>query len=85
MFGKKKTKLKLTGRAGMIYSDTNGRVMKIDSEMLACGEYDMVIYERSMQRWQPPFDHESITEKELLTIKQEVERHLKRCHIDWQA
>lgn len=85
MFGKSKTKLKVTGRAGMIYSDATGRIMKIDSEMLACGEYDMVIYERSMQAWQPPHDSESITEDERSAIKQDVERHLKRCRIEWQA
>lgn len=33
MFGKTKTKLKVTGRAGLIYSSA-GRVMNIDSEIL---------------------------------------------------
>ena len=68
----------------MIYSDA-GRVMKIDSEMLACGEYDMVIYERSMQAWQPPHDNDPITEEDRSRIKQDIERHLKRCRIEWQV
>jgi len=84
MFGKKKTKLKLTGRAGMIYTDAD-RVMKIDSEMLACGEYDMVIYERSMQAWQPPHDNEPVTDEDRSRIKKDIETHLKRCSIEWQA
>lgn len=84
MFRKRKTKLKLTGRAGMIYSD-HGRVMKIDSEMLASGEYDMVIYTRSLQAWQPPHENDPISEEELTQIKENIEAHLKRCSIDWQS
>lgn len=85
MFRKGKTKLKLTGRAGMIYSDAMGRVMEIDSEMLACGDYDLVVYERSMRAWKPPHDDEPITEQEHLEIKQDIERHLRRSRIEWQA
>jgi hypothetical protein len=33
MFGKNKSKLKLTGRAGLIYKK-DGRTMLVDSEML---------------------------------------------------
>lgn len=84
MFGRNKTKLKLTGRAGMIYSDA-GRVMKVDSEMLASGKYDIVIYERSMQAWEPPHGNEPISEADRSRIKQDIERHLKRCRIEWQA
>ena len=84
MFGKKKTKLKLTGRAGMIYTDAD-RVMKIDSEMLACGEYDMVIYERSMRAWQSPNDNEPVTDEDRSRIKEDIETHLKRCSIEWQT
>ena len=84
MFRKNATKLKLTGRAGMIYSDKD-RVLKIDSEMLAQGEYDLVVYERSMKNWQPPNDNQMITDEERARIKQDIERHLKRCRIEWQA
>ena len=81
MFKRKKTKLKLTGRAGMIYTDA-GRTMHIDSEMLACGEYDMVIYERSMRAWQSPHDTETISDEYQMKIKRDIESHLKRCHIE---
>jgi len=84
MFRKHTTKIELTGRAGMIYSDAD-RVMKIDCEMLAKGEYDMVIYERSMHAWQPPHEDESVTDEEISKIKRDIENHLKRCRIEWQA
>jgi hypothetical protein len=83
--GSKSTpKIKLTGRAGMIYSDA-GRTMKIDSEMLACGEYDLVIYERSMQKWQPPHDDEPITADDVSRIKSDIDKHLQRYRIEWQS
>lgn len=84
MFGEHKTTLKLTGRAGMIYSDA-GRVMKINSEMLASGDYDMVVYVRSMQAWQPPHENEPVSDLDREKIKKDIERHLKRSRIDWQA
>lgn len=84
MFRSHNSNLKLTGRAGMIYSD-DGRVMKIDSEMLASGEFDMVVYERSMQAWQPPHEKDPVDDEDREKIKKNIERHLCRCRIDWQA
>lgn len=83
MFAHRKTRLSLSGRAGMVYSSA-GRTMKIDSEMLAHGEYDMVVYERSMRTWQAPHENEPICEEELSTIKKDIERHLRGCRIEWQ-
>jgi hypothetical protein len=82
MFGK--SKLKLTGRAGLIYKN-DGRTMLIDSEMLGTGEYDMVIYERSMKAWQAPHDGEVVTEEEKQRIKEDIQTHMKKCRIDWQG
>lgn len=84
MFGKNKTKLKVTGRAGLIYSSA-GRVMNIDSEMLGDSDYDIVIYEGSMTHWQPPHQDEPITINEMADIKQDIERLLKNSRIEWQS
>jgi len=84
MFGKNKKNIKITGRAGLIYRH-GPKVMKIDSEMLAGGDFDMVIYERSMRKWQPPYDLESISEDVFSDIKNDVQKLLKKYRIDWQA
>jgi hypothetical protein len=63
MFGRKKDfKLKLTGRAGLIYEE-NGKSMRVDSEMLVGPTHDIVIYKDSIKSWAPPFEAEVIDEK----------------------
>ena len=60
MFGRKKDfKLKLTGRAGLIYEE-NGKSMRVDSEMLVGPTHDIVIYKDSIKSWAPPFEAEVI-------------------------
>jgi hypothetical protein len=59
--------------------------MKIDSEMLASGQYGMVVYECSMQAWLPPHENEQVADGDREKIKQDIERHLKPCRIEWQA
>ena len=83
MFWKSKSKLKVTGRAGLVYK-RDGKTMRIYSEMLMGDEYDMVIYQRSMTHWESPHAEEPITENEKQQIKDDVKQHLKRCKIDWQ-
>ena len=77
-------KIKLTGRAGMIYSDA-GRTMKIDSEMLACGEYDLVIYERSMQSGNRPMMMNRLRLMMFPESKVTSTSYLQRYRIEWQS
>lgn len=61
MFWRKKDfKLKLTGRAGLIYEE-NGKSMRVDSEMLVGPTHDIVIYKDSIKSWEPPFEAETLS------------------------
>jgi hypothetical protein len=77
MFEKKAFKLKVTGRAGLIYSEA-GKSMRIDSEMLVGPTYDIVIYKDSIASWEPPFESESLTAEEKERILANVKAHLER-------
>lgn len=48
------------GRAGLSYSE-EGKSLLINSELLL-GPYLMVIYKRSIQRWDPPYSDQIIDE-----------------------
>jgi len=62
MFGKKKDfKVTVTGRAGLIYKE-KGKLMRVDSEMLAGPTYDIVIYKDSIDSWEPPFESEKLSD-----------------------
>lgn len=41
---KNKRTIQFTGRAGLLYTDESGNIFKVNTEMLASKEYDMVIY-----------------------------------------
>ena len=82
---KRTVKIKITGRSGLIYEDECRRKMQIFSEMLVGGEYDMVVYERSIVSWLPPYDGNPVTEEERGKIKKNIEEYFKRWRIDWQG
>ena len=41
---KNKKTIQFPGRAGLLYTDESGNIFKVNTEMLASKEYDMVIY-----------------------------------------
>jgi hypothetical protein len=49
-FNKRSFKVKLTGRAGLLYQEGEKSV-EIDSEMLNGANYDIVIYKESIEKW----------------------------------
>ncbi len=85
MFGRKKIfKLKITGRAGLIYEEGD-RLMRIDSEMLTGPKYDMVIYGGSIQSWEPPHENELLSAEDVDRIKSNIRTDLAKHKIkaDW--
>lgn len=80
-FSKKLFSVKITGRTGLIYKE-NGKTLMVDSEMLV-GEYDMVIYADSINKWEPPNDNHQFTDEEKERIKSNIASELKSLRIDW--
>jgi hypothetical protein len=83
-FKRKHSRVKLTGRAGIIYCDQDGRTMHVDSEMLAGKEFDIVIYLDSIKKWQPPHETEPVSDSDRDLIKTDIARELNNLRIDWQ-
>ena len=83
LFNRKKNKVELQGRAGLIYKD-NDKSMIIDSEMLAGPNFDMVIYQDSIRHWESPHKNEVIKEDEKNEIRSNITKELGNFHIDWQ-
>jgi Immunity protein 74 len=81
-FNKKTFSVKIIGRAGLIYKE-NGKILMIDSEMLTGGDYDMVIYTDSMNKWESPNDKLELTEKEKNQIKSNIKSELRNIRIEW--
>jgi hypothetical protein len=79
----KKPRVELQGRAGLIYYEGNRRI-KVDSELLAGPQFDIVIYSDSLKAWEPPFDEESLTPQDIERIKFNINSELKKMRIDWQ-
>lgn len=67
--------------AGMTYKEGE-KILRIDSEMLG-GEYDHAIYWSKVNRWNPPFDGEELSDAEKARIKANIEKELKSLRIDW--
>jgi hypothetical protein len=75
-FSKKNYKIKITGRAGLIYQE-NGKSLEVDSEMLAGPTYDIVIYRASILGWSPPDDAEFLSDSEKASILQNIKTHFE--------
>ena len=82
-FKRKNCRVKLTGRAGLLYEEGN-RSMLVDSEMLAGKDFDMVIYSESIKQWQPPHETEPISDADRDRIRNNISRELSGSRIDWQ-
>ena len=83
MFKRKSYNVKLCGRAGIEYSE-GGRTLKVDSEFLVEGEFDLVIYTSSIRRWDSPDSLEDLSPSEVERIKQNIATALKSSKITWQ-
>ena len=83
MFNKKGYKVKLLGRAGIMYQEGDKSLI-IDSELLPGAKYDIVIYKDSIKQWQPPHTEDKISEDERTRIKNNVMTSLRRMRVDWQ-
>lgn len=82
-FNRKKYRVKLQGRAGLIYEE-NGRSMFVDSEMLAGPDFDIVIYMDNIKPCDQLDDIGLVNEEEMTRIKGNITKYLSRFRIDWK-
>lgn len=84
-FSKRDYKVKVTGRAGLIYKEGK-KSMKVDSEMLTGSNYDIVVYKGSISKWDPPFEEDSVGKDEqnriLENIKSDLKEHGYKVDVD---
>jgi Immunity protein 74 len=83
LFNRKKYRVKLQGRAGLIYEE-NSRSMLIDSEMLAGTDFDIVIYLTSIKAWDIPHQSELVNEEDKVRIRDNITCKLSKYKIDWK-
>lgn len=79
-WSKKPFKVKLKGRSGIEYIEGERRVL-ISSEFMAGEDPGIVIYSSGLTNWDPPHDHENLSESDLERIKSNVFEDLKRHKI----
>lgn len=83
MFKRRPYRVRVKGRAGLTYEEGNRKVT-LDSEMLAGGDFDMVVYLASMEAWDPPDDATRLSQEDVSRIKKNVTSELWKYRIDWQ-
>jgi hypothetical protein len=83
MFLRKEYSVRLTGRAGLIYSE-GPKTMRIDSELLTGPEFDIVIYRDSIRSWDARSDQELLSESDIGRIEANISASLSKMRIDWQ-
>jgi hypothetical protein len=66
--------LQLHGRAGMTYSE-GGRSVNVDSEIL-CDEFTYTFDPNSIQKWNPPYDHQPLTDEDRERIAKNIKKDL---------
>lgn len=74
-FRKKRYKVTLTGRAGLIYTEGD-HVARINSEF-AVGEPNYVIGFSRFDAWQPPYQDEPISETDRQRIRENIRQDLE--------
>ncbi len=81
---KKKYKVRLHGRSGVVYEEGERSVL-IEAEMMA-GPTDLVIYSDSIRYWQSPHEGKVISPDEKQRIKENITKELedKGLNIDWE-
>jgi len=82
VFWRKKYEVKMTGRAGLIYSE-GPRRMRIDSEVQST-QIDMIIFGRSIQQWEPPHQDEKLSTADILRIRENISKALRHLRVMWQ-
>ena len=84
IFSKKKYKVSLRGRSGVVYQEGK-RSALIEAEMMI-GLTDLVIYSKSLEFWQPPHESEIVTSDDKLRIRENVIKELeaKGLNIEWE-
>jgi hypothetical protein len=82
-FKQKLFQVKIIGRAGLIYKE-DGKSLLVDSEMLAGGEFDIVIFSESIKNWQPPNETEYLSDEDKTRIKTNITKELSNLRIDWK-
>ena len=83
MFSRKDYSVKVRGRSGILYSE-GGNTVVIDSEMLAAGPFDMVVYRDSLTTWITPGGEQSLSDEDRARIRRNVEDGLANLKLDWQ-
>lgn len=78
-----KFKARLTGRAGIEYSE-GSRQMTIDSELLAASDNHVVVFGDSIRAWDPPHDTVPVNQVDIMRIRTNLEVALKPMRIEWQ-
>lgn len=83
LFQRRLYKVRMTGRAGIIYSEGDKK-MKVDSEMiLGSGDYDLAIRKESIRKWEAPHGGE-ISSEERERICKNIEEALGGSKILWE-
>lgn len=73
--------VKPTGRAGLVYREED-RSVHVFSELLAGGDFDIVVYLSQVKRWDPPHASEEVTEEERARMRERIPKALK-VHVEW--
>ena len=69
--------MKVTGGRNYVKFDLeNGYVIKAEGEMLI--ERKFVVYKDTMTFWEPPHEHEKVSEEQIENIVQEVNRIMNK-------
>lgn len=74
---KKDFKVRITGRAGLIYQEGK-KSMNVDSEMLSGPTFDIVIYKDSIKGWEPPFSSDPVDDNEKRRIIENIKSDLEK-------
>jgi len=58
--------------------------MRIDSELQSDLYIDIIVYTRSLKRWEPPYDSEPVSLEDRLRIQQNISLALRRMKVRWE-
>ncbi len=70
--------MKITGTRSYIQIEIDGKVVKVEGEMLIGG---FVAEKDSMKHWEPPYEKELLSEKEKQDIIEQVTEMTKGSHM----
>lgn len=84
IFFRKPYSVSLSGRSTLIYK-TDGKSLTINCEMLFDSEFDLVVYNKSIENWDSPNSTTSVSKADMALMKERVTKDLKRLKIEWQV